>query len=132
MAVCSGRYGTAGVYGADELLVDLKKGVWGELTTAGPIEIFRRNLQKAYVDALVNLINPATADPALPAGLPRGFAVLFGGNIRNTDVPSIARAQLVDLKTEITGAIPREADKLSRYHLQDLLERIKLALNPKP
>jgi hypothetical protein len=58
--------------------------------------------------------------------------VLFGGNIRNTDVPSIARAQLVDLRTEITAAIPRTADKLSRYHLQDLLERIRQALNPKP
>ena len=132
MAVCSGRFGAAGVYGADELLVDLKKGVWGELTTASRIEIFRRNLQKAYVDALVNLINPSTAGPVIPAGLPRGFAALFGGNIRNTDIPSIARAQLVDLRTEIAAAIPREADNLSRYHLQDLLERIKLALNPKP
>jgi len=79
----------------------------------------------------VSLINPSTTAPALPAGLPRGFAVLFGGNIRNTDIPSIARAQLVDLRTEITAAIPRTTDKLSRYHLQDLLERIKQALNPK-
>ena len=130
MAVCSGRFGT-GAYGADELLADLKKGVWGELTTGSPIEIFRRNLQKTYIDALVSLINPSTTAPALPAGLPRGFAVLFGGNIRNTDIPSIARAQLVDLRTAITAAIPRTTDKLSRYHLQDLLERIKLALNPK-
>jgi ribosomal protein S18 acetylase RimI-like enzyme len=130
MAVCSGRFG-AGTYGADELLTDLKKGVWGELTTGSSIEIFRRNLQKTYIDALVSLINPSTAAPALPAGLPRGFAVLFGGNIRNTDIPSIARAQLMDLRTEITAAIPRTTDKLSRYHLQDLLERIKQALNPK-
>ena len=130
MAICSGRYG-ASVYGADELLTDLKKGVWGELATGSPIEIFRRNLQKAYVDALATLINPATAAPALPAGIPRQFAVLFGGNIRNTDIPSIARAQLVDLRTDITAAIPRTTDKLSRYHLQDILERIKQALNPK-
>jgi ribosomal protein S18 acetylase RimI-like enzyme len=130
MAVCSGRFG-AGTYGADELLADLKKGIWGELATGSSIEIFRRNLQKTYIDALVSLINPSTAAPALPAGLPRGFAVLFGGNIRNTDIPSIARAQLMDLRTEITAAIPRTTDKLSRYHLQDLLERIKQALNPK-
>src|SRR5258708_2273685 len=131
MAICTGRFG-AGVYGADELLSDLKKGVWNELTTAGAIEIFRRNLQKTYIDALVALINPSTAGPVVPAGLPRGFAVLFGGNIRNTDIPSIARAQLVDLRAEITAAIPRTTDKLSRYHLQDLQERIREALNPKP
>lgn len=130
MAVCSGRF-AAGTYGADELLADLKKGVWGELATGSSIEIFRRNLQKTYIDALVSLINPSAAAPAPPPGLPKGFAALFGGNIRNTDIPSIARAQLMDLRTEITAAIPRTTDKLSRYHLQDLLERIKQALNPK-
>jgi hypothetical protein len=66
----------------------------------------------------------------VPAGIPRQFAALFTGNIKNTDIPSIARAQLVDLRTEILAAIPRTADKLSKYHLQDVAERIKEALNP--
>ncbi len=128
LSVCSGRY--AGAYGVDELLADVKKGVWTELDPAGTIEIFRRNLQKVYIDALISLVNPPPAVPE-PAGLPRGFAALFTGDIKNTDIPSIARAQLVELRNEITAAIPREKDKLSKYHLQDLLERIKQALNPK-
>jgi len=66
----------------------------------------------------------------LPPGLPRGL-VIFTGDIKNTDVPSIARAQLVELKNEIAAAILRETDKISRYHLQDLQERIRQALNPK-
>jgi hypothetical protein len=37
----------------------------------------------------------------------------------------------VELRTEIGAAIPRETDKVSKYHLQDLQERIKEALNPK-
>jgi hypothetical protein len=128
MSVCTGRYGSA-AYGVDEMLADAKKGVWTELAAASPIDIFRRNLQKVYIDALVNLMN--ATPPVLPAGLPPGLASLFGGDIRNTDVPSIARAQLVELRTEIAGAIPRETDKLSKYHLQDVQERIKQALNPK-
>ena len=67
----------------------------------------------------------------LCACLPAGFTLSVGGDIKNTDVPSIARAQLVELRSEIAGAIARETDKVSKYHLQDLQERIKEALNPK-
>jgi len=52
MSVCTGRYGST-AYGVDEMLTDAKKGVWTELTAASPIDIFRRNLQKVYIDALL-------------------------------------------------------------------------------
>jgi hypothetical protein len=128
MSTCVSRYGSA-AYGVDEMLSDAKKGVWGELTSASPIDIYRRNLQKVYVDALVSLLD--AAPPAMPAGFPPGMLLLVGGDVKNTDVPSIARAQLVELRAEIQAAAPRETDKLSKYHLQDLAERIKEALNPK-
>ncbi|MBS1603229.1 MAG: zinc-dependent metalloprotease [Bacteroidetes bacterium] len=128
MSTCASRFGNA-AYGVDEMMSDAKKGVWGELSSASPIDIYRRNLQKVYVDALVSLLN--SAPPAIPAGLPPGMLLLFGGDIKNTDVPSVARAQLVELRAEIQAAAPRETDKLSKYHLQDLTERIKEALNPK-
>jgi hypothetical protein len=111
------------------MLADAKKAVWSELTTGAPIDIYRRALQKTYVEALINLVNPPPPTP-IPAGLPRQFAALFVGNIKNTDVPSIARAQMNELRTEILAAIPRTTDKLSKYHLQDVAERIKQALNP--
>jgi len=128
MTVCTGRYGAA-AYSVDDLLTDAKRGVWSELPAGAPIDIYRRNLQKVYVEALDNLVNPG-APATVPAGLPRGL-VIFTGDIKYTDVPSIARAQLVELRSEITAAIPKETDKVSKYHLQDVLERIKQALNPK-
>ncbi len=130
LSVCSSRFGSAS-YSVEELLADAKKGVWGELGAAGPIDAYRRKLQKEYVADLVVLIQdeaPAPP-PAIPGGLPRGFNI-FTGDIRNTDVPSAARAQLVELRTEILGAIPREADRASKNHLSDVAERIKRALNP--
>jgi hypothetical protein len=129
MTTASARFGVGNTYGVDELITDVKKGVWSELNSRKPIDIFRRNLQKTYVEALINLLNPPQV--ILPAGLPRNFSILFGGDIKNTDVPSIARAQLNILKNEITAAIPATSDRLSKYHLQDVLERIKQALNPK-
>jgi hypothetical protein len=134
MTVCSGRYGAANSYGVDELLGDAKKGVWSELNSGASIDYYRRNLQKTYIGALINLIDPPP--PVVPAAGAggrggRGFGNAFTGNIKNTDVPSIARAQLVELRAEIAAAIPRMTDKLSRVHLQDVQERIKQALNPK-
>jgi hypothetical protein len=128
LTVCTGRYGP-GAYSVDDLLTDAKKGVWSELATGAPIDIYRRNLQKVYIESLVGLLNPAPA-MAPPAGLPRGL-IIFTGDLKNTDVPSEARAQLVELKNEIAGAIIKETDKVSKYHLQDVEERIKEALNPK-
>jgi hypothetical protein len=127
LAVCAERYGAA-VYSVDDLLTDAKKGVWGELATGATIDPYRRNLQKQYVQSLIALINPEPA-VVLPGNLPRGL-VIFTGDIRFTDVPSIARAQLVALRTEIGAAVARETDKVSRYHLQDVSERIRQALNP--
>jgi hypothetical protein len=128
LTVCTGRYGP-GAYSVDDLLTDAKKGVWSELATGAPIDIHRRNLQKVYIQSLVDLLNPAPP-MAPPAGLPRGL-IVFTGDLKNTDVPSEARAQLVELKNEIVGAIARETDKVSKYHLQDVEERIKEALNPR-
>jgi hypothetical protein len=130
MSICAGRFGAANVYGPDDLMSDAKKAVWSELATGSAIDIYRRQLQKTYVEALVNLINPQPTSAA-PANLPRAFiALFFTGNIKNTDIPSIARAQLNELRTEILADIPRTTDKLSKYHLQDVAERIKQALNP--
>ena len=128
MATTYARYGTANSYGADELMDDVRKEIWSELKTKKPIDIFRRNLQKTHVEALINLINPQQV--FLPPNLPRSFALLFGGDIKNTDIPSIARANLVALRAEIIAAIPATTDKLSKYHLQDVVARIKEALEP--
>jgi len=128
MATTYARYGTTNSYGADELMDDVKKEIWSELKTKKPIDIFRRNLQKTHVEALINLINPQQV--FLPPSLPRSFALLFGGDIKNTDIPSIARANLVALRAEIIAAIPATTDKLSKYHLQDVVARIKEALEP--
>jgi len=127
MVVAGSRFGAANTYGIDEMIDDLKKGVWSELNTKRPIDTYRRNLQKAYADKLINLLNPSV--PVI-TGLPAGFMIPFA-DTKNTDVTSVARGQLRALQAEINAAIPGIGDRMSKYHLQDISERIKRALDPK-
>jgi hypothetical protein len=46
-------------------------------------------------------------------------------------VMSLARAHLVELRNAINGGVNAYGDKMSRYHLQDVLNRIETALDPK-
>jgi HAMP domain-containing protein len=88
--------------------------------------MYRRNLQKNYVDKLIAMM-PSTTTPAPTAG----FNIFFGPNTKNTDIPSVARGHLMELQSDLRNAIRRTNDKMSRYHLMDLAERINQALNPR-
>ena len=129
MEVMSDRYGKTNIYAPDNLITDLEKGLWKELNSPKAIDPYRRNLQKQWVDIMISLMNPT--QPALPAGLPRGLIVMLGADVKNTDIPSIARGHLTALRIRIVAASNLTTDKISRYHLQDMAERIRQALNPK-
>ena len=127
MIVSANRFGSSNVYQFDELLEDTKKAVWSELTTKKPIDIYRRNLQKAFVEKLISLGAP-TAPQSVVSG---GFTFVLGTDTKNTDITSYARGQLRALQTEVTAAAATTTDKLTKYHFQDVAERIKRALDPK-
>ena len=124
MAVAANRFGDQNTYTLDKMIDDVKKGVWSELATKKVTDGYRRNLQKAYVEALISVINPAPMPPGTP-----GNAMNFTS--KNSDAISMARGHLVELKAEITAAIPGTRDKMSKYHLQDIAFRITKALDPK-
>ena len=116
----------SGTYRLDEYMDELKKGIWSELPTRKAIDAYRRNLQKAYVERLGAIVTPA------PAAMPGGFS--FGpppADPKKSDILSVAKGTLRALKQEIVAAIPAYTDKMSRYHLQDLNDRIERILNPK-
>lgn len=121
----------AGNYSLDEMMTDLRSGIFSELKSKTSIDIYRRNMQKLFVDKVIVLLKPGmTVVRAIPVGVTYGFSNRTV-NLAQTDLPSIARGQLIDLKNEMKAASARMTDKLSRYHLQDLIARIDLALDPK-
>jgi len=117
-------------YTVNDLLGDLKQNVFTELSTKKTIEIYRRNLQKAYVERLGNLINP----PATT-----GFTIIIGGgpaaapvmDNKRTDLLSYLKGHARELKALCDAAAAGTTDKASRYHLQDLSDRLKKILDPK-
>lgn len=119
------RFGADKAYSAIDLLNDVQSGIFSELTTKKPIDMYRRSLQKVYVDRLNNILNPPAA-----SGLTITFGAPAGPNINRSDVPAIVRAQLLKLKAQVAAAIPGTTDNLSKIHLLDLQEKIKRALDP--
>ena len=118
-------------YSVDELLTDLKNGIFSELKTNASIDIYRRNMQKLYVSKVCALLTPGTTTIRnVPVGVTYGFNSKTV-NLNETDLPSIARGQLISLKTGLKAAALKTTDRMSRLHLQDLAVRIEKALDPK-
>lgn len=51
-------------------------------------------------------------------------------NIGQSDIRSVARAELNILKRDLKNGIGRTSDKMSKYHLQDAVVRIEAILDP--
>jgi len=110
-------------YSVTAFLTDLRSGIWSDLATPNSMNIYTRNLQKQYIAALLSLITTNNRQGNTP---PNPMAV----DAEKTDVASVARGHLSELQTAIAQAIPAKSDLLTKYHLQDLSDRIEKALNP--
>lgn len=111
-------------YNTSNLFTDLRKGIWSELNTHAPIDLYRRNLQKLYVENLSNLLKAPAVTAAQPGMQQNGQRQI---DPTMYDISSVARAEMTSLKSAITKAIPM-ATGLSKYHLQDLLVRLNSSL----
>jgi hypothetical protein len=112
-------------YTLDEYMADLKNGIWSELKNKKPIDSYRRNLQKSYVELLSSMVNPPS-----PSGGAGGISIFFGPVVepRKSDILSLAKASLRSLQDDIIRTLPVYNDNMSKYHLQDVKERIEKAL----
>jgi hypothetical protein len=118
----------ANTYTIDELFSDLKKGIWSELPAKKKIDGTRRNLQKAYAERMISLLGNNAGGGIT---LSMGGAISMGPDAKKTDITSVVRAHLASLRSEIQAAAAGNPDAMSKYHLQDVAERIKNALDPK-
>ncbi len=130
LQVSAERFGSDKAYGATDLVNDVQKGLFAELKTRKPIDFYRRSLQKSFVNKLDNILNPSSVTLTIVTGVGRGGRINTT-DLSRSDVTSIARAHLMQLKTEVNAAIPLTTDKMSKMHLIDLKERIQNALYPR-
>jgi hypothetical protein len=116
-------------YTTTQMLTDLRKGIWSELASHKPIDIYRRSLQKSFVESLGRIISPEPVSGLVIT--PIGFSAP-AMNSKTSDAISIAKAQLRSLESEIRAALPSYKDANSRAHLLDVVDRINETLNPRP
>jgi hypothetical protein len=101
----------AAAYAPLEFLADVREGIFSEVYggTAQPIDAYRRNLQRAYIETLSNRVNGAQA--------------------QSDDVRAFFRGELKTLDADLQG--PRVAtDRATALHVEDLRQQIARALDP--
>jgi hypothetical protein len=111
-----------------ELLADVRGGLFSELAAGRNIDVYRRTLQRAYVDMLDQKLNPPPPNPNASA------AARFGRPRRPeldpelSDIYPAVRAELEALDDQIESAVGRTSG-MTRAHLVDLHHRIAKALD---
>ncbi len=103
--------GVKDCYKLADFFDDLRASVWKELEKNRPISIFRRNLQRTYIERLTVMIT----SPLPP----------------KNDSKAVIKMELRSLHKMIKNALPNTKDSMTYAHLQDVLERIDNALELK-
>jgi len=95
-------------YAPRALVADLRQGIFSELEeSVVAIDLYRRNLQRAFAETLIEQVRAPRA---------------------TTDMPAIARGELEEILRLITQASERQAEDVTALHLKDLAARIDAAL----
>jgi len=114
-------------YSILELFEDVRDGVFTELEDASEIDVFRRSLQRRYVELMSSKINP---DPPAAGGGRGGLGGRGGAPSLDPELSDIfpaVRAHLAELDDMIEAVIPLTSD-MQKAHLEDLRFRISEAL----
>lgn len=111
-----------------EMTSSLRKGIWSELYSGKSIDTYRRNLQKAHIDRLGYILTAKNQSKQPDWG---GYVKSTAVNTSQSDIRSVAKAELINLKNQINSSKGIFSDQMSRYHLDDSVSRIDELLDPK-
>ena len=109
-----------------EMMSDLKEGIWKELYTHKKIDVYRRNLQLAYLDRISYIMNEEQG--SVPSWA-RGRVTSV--KVSQSDIRTIAVGQLLELKKDIKKHKNR-SDKMTKMHLDMAMTKINKILVGKP
>lgn len=102
----------AKAYAPAQFMVDVRLGVFKELSAPQvKIDTFRRNTQRLYLETLGDKLNSRT-----PA---------------TDDARALVRSELKTLSGDVTAALPKAADRVTRAHLEDVKDQVAKILDPK-
>ncbi|HEY0743962.1 MAG TPA: zinc-dependent metalloprotease [Chryseosolibacter sp.] len=104
IAVSEAMYGEK-AYSLIEYFNDLDQAMWTELKTYSPVDIYRRNLQRSYVDRIIELSKKS------------------GNDYR--DVAPLMSMKIAEIKATVKKAIGKTKDPVTLYHLRFIHEKLE-------
>jgi hypothetical protein len=117
------------VYPLADMLADVRRGIWTEVSSGAEIDAVRRNLQRAYLELFDTKLNGTrSAQGAVPPG--QGPPAPPVGQRTSSDARALLRGELSTLDGQIAAALPRVRDRVTRYHLLDVRHEIRRILEP--
>ena len=109
-----------------DMMSELKNGIWKELYNNKEIDVYRRNLQLAYLDRISYIMNEEQG--SIPTWA-RGRVTSV--KVSQSDIRTIAVGQLLELKKDIKK-YKNKSDKMTEMHLDMAMNKINKILVGKP
>src|SRR5262249_50382063 len=104
------------------------KGIWKELEAPQvKVDPYRRELQRSYLQAINNKLNPP---PAAEAAAEAGARGPLRGPAPSGDEKPLYRVELRALNASITAALLRTTDHQTKAHLEAAKDEIAKILDP--
>jgi len=109
-------------YSALNMLSDLRNGLWSEASRGVSVDLYRRNLQRTYLDRMTYLMTEELSPNRF--GRP-GFESQLYYNVNTSDVRALVRGELKTLKSRLASAKNGRINKETKYHYEDIIARIE-------
>ena len=113
-------------YSLIEMMTDLRKGIFNEVYKNKTIDVYRRNLQLAYLDRISYLMsNEQGSTPSWA----RNYVTSV--KVSQSDIRTVAANQLIELRKDLKKH-KNKSDKMTKMHLEMVQNKISSILIGKP
>ena len=113
-------------YSLIEMMTDLRKGIFNEVYKNKTIDVYRRNLQLAYLDRISYLMsNEQGSTPSWA----RNYVTSV--KVSQSDIRTVAANQLIELRKDLKKH-KNKSDKMTKMHLEMVQNKISSILTGKP
>jgi len=108
-------------YSALRMLRDLRKGLWTETDSGVSVDLYRRSLQRSYVERLVYLMQDKLERSRFTRP---GFEGRLFYDVTTSDVRALVRGELKTLRNSLRSAKNGKINAETKYHYEDVIARI--------
>jgi len=108
-------------YSALRMLRDLRKGLWTETDSGVSVDLYRRSLQRSYVERLVYLMQDKLERSRFTRP---GFEGSLFYDVTTSDVRALVRGELKTLRNSLRSAKNGKINAETKYHYEDVIARI--------